>query len=611
MSDAKRALYLFLLLCFLSVAVASTVMSYWYFQTRTMFMDRMEEVVKIRKSFFESIYDAYHQSGDPQALQKTLHVLEDSFSFIINGEYSCDFIVRSGDNKFMLFSRKDYDHVSTDQIIPAKLNRNTPLSLALSGHSGKTIAKDHYGKKIIAAYDYLDIDGQRFAIVAKINYTTMLIPKVKAALSATFIALAIIIGGGVTFYKLSGKNIAKLRRMNEELKTMADIADCVSDYIAYLNPDLKYVTANQAFLTVMDISMLELRKKSLGDIMKNPVKRDILLPAAMNCLEGKSVNIRKWIKHRGKNVFVEIKFVPHYMDDNVRGLVLTITDRTSEEQAVEALISLTRELEERVKEEMDKRITNERIFFEQKKFADMGQMMNAIAHQWRQPINSIGLYVQLIYESFKDDTIDDDLLENFKEDSMKLVQHMSKTIDDFRSFFDPHTTEKKFEVIKAIVDTVSLVEAQLKNHNIEFTIACRCASNQFEACSSTGAPVCKFPETTVLGFSSEFRQVIMNLVQNAKDALDMKNHDKYIKIAVLSIEDTVNISVSDNGGGIPEPVIDKVFDPYFTTKAEGKGTGIGLYMSKMIIEEHMKGHITAENSEEGAVFSITLPKVEA
>ncbi len=619
MNDTKRALLLFLLLCSLSIAVASTVMTYWFMQTRGMFMDRMEEIVHIRKSFFESIYAAYRSTGDKEALKKTLNVIENSFDFITDGEYTCDFIVRSNDKKYTLLSRDDCKEVSTDIINMASIDESTPLAQALAGRTGRSIGRDHHGNKVLAAYDYIDIEGMRFGIVAKTDYSSMLLPKLKAAVSAAFISLVIIMGGGLGFYKFTSRNLFSLKKANESLKIMADAYNSVNDYSAYIGADLKYKSANRAFCEMFNTDLDSITSRHLGDFVNESIKEGLLLPSANKCLTGKHVRIQQWVNLGTKgNFFAEIKMTPHSLEGQPAGIVMTMTDRTKEEKSrielletMEKLTSLTQELEERVKTEMSKRITNERLFFEQKKFADMGQMMNAIAHQWRQPINSVGLYVQLIYESFKDGTLDMETLDNFKADTLQLVQHMSKTIDDFRSFFDPRTLETNFEAINAVVDTVSLVEAQLKHNSIGFTVSCRCQVKEFESCNSLNRPPCEYPETLVSGFSSEFRQVLMNLVQNAKDALADKTGEKYIQIAVLALKDSVNISISDNGGGIPEDALNKIFDPYFTTKPQGKGTGIGLYMSKMIIEEHMKGKISASNSDEGAVFTIYLPKVSA
>lgn len=118
------------------------------------------------------------------------------------------------------------------------------------------------------------------------------------------------------------------------------------------------------------------------------------------------------------------------------------------------------------------------------------------------------------------------MLNNFNKDTMALIQHMSKTIDDFRSFFNPTTTQTEFEVIKAVIETVSLVDAQLKNHFIDYTVSCKCSHKEFLSCNNLEHPPCEHPMSLVAGYPSEFKQVLMNIIQNAKDALESKPRDK-------------------------------------------------------------------------------------
>jgi C4-dicarboxylate-specific signal transduction histidine kinase len=168
---------------------------------------------------------------------------------------------------------------------------------------------------------------------------------------------------------------------------------------------------------------------------------------------------------------------------------------------------------------------------------------------------------------------------------------MSKTIDDFRDFFKPNKQIEVFSISKAIDTTLEIIGASFTNHMIAFE-----KDLKDEYCSE--------------GFSSEFSQVLLNILNNAKDALVEKDvADKKILFKVSANEKSVKIDIEDNAGGIPEAILQKVFDPYFTTKEEGKGTGIGLYMSKTIIEHNMRGKLTASNTENGARFTIVLKKV--
>ena len=232
---------------------------------------------------------------------------------------------------------------------------------------------------------------------------------------------------------------------------------------------------------------------------------------------------------------------------------------------------------------------------QQAKMAAMGEMLENIAHQWRQPLSSIstistGIKIQYEYaEVNKEDVIK----------SMNTIatttKYLSQTIDDFRDYFNPQKVPTYFN-LKNIFEKVSdLLEPQLHLKNIQL--------------------IKDIDDVYIFGMENEFLQVIINLLNNSKDEFETKEFEKkYIFIDTKVTEDEVSVTVKDNAGGIDEKIIDKVFEPYFTTKLKSKGTGIGLYMSKQIIEKHMKGLISVSNEDyiykeknyKGARFLITF-----
>jgi len=218
---------------------------------------------------------------------------------------------------------------------------------------------------------------------------------------------------------------------------------------------------------------------------------------------------------------------------------------------------------------------------EQSKMASMGEMIGAIAHQWRQPLNEIGIAIQNLKYDYEDGLIDEEFLIQFIQSNKEVIKFMSNTIDDFRNFYRVDKTKELFDVKDAINKTLSLQMAQLISHNITIYID----GESFK----------------IDGFRNEFLQVILNLINNAKDAL-LDNKIENAKIVIEFIERSVIIR--DNAGGIPDEVKERIFEPYFTTKEQGKGTGMGLYMSKMIIEDNMKAKLTVQNSEGGAEFKM-------
>lgn len=254
------------------------------------------------------------------------------------------------------------------------------------------------------------------------------------------------------------------------------------------------------------------------------------------------------------------------------------------------LTELNKNLESKVEEEIKKRYDQEQMLIQQSKLAGMGEMLGNIAHQWRQPLNALNLVVANIKLAHDRGKIDDVFIRNTMEKSNRLIQKMSSTIEDFSNFFKPDKTKKVFLLHEVVDEALSLLEGVVKHNNIVIE----------------EEDVDK--EIYVEGFRNEFSQVVLNIINNAKDVL-VDNHiaDPVVNIAVKGKDGTAVMVIEDNGGGIPENIMDRVFEPYFTTKEEGKGTGIGLYMSKMIVEENMKGRIFVENGEHGARFIITLP----
>jgi len=254
---------------------------------------------------------------------------------------------------------------------------------------------------------------------------------------------------------------------------------------------------------------------------------------------------------------------------------------------ITALNNMNILLEQKISNAIEENRAKDKILQEQAKLASMGEMIGAIAHQWRQPLNELNINIQNLDDDFEDGLINETFIDQFINNNRRVILFMSKTIDDFRNFFRIEKINEKFSIKNSIELTGSIQSAQLKHHNIHLSIL----GDDF----------------IIDGFKTEFQQVILNIINNAKDAL-LENQINNGKIEILLLSDTQNtnkrILIRDNAGGIPEEIIDRIFEPYFTTKEQGKGTGIGLYMSKMIIESNMGGHISVHNTDEGAEFTI-------
>lgn len=261
---------------------------------------------------------------------------------------------------------------------------------------------------------------------------------------------------------------------------------------------------------------------------------------------------------------------------------------------IEKLISqekkLNTELEEKVIVETSKQKEQEQLLIQQTRLAAMGEMIGNIAHQWRQPLNALGLILQNLKFSYEIGELDEKMIDKSVKKATLLTENMSKTIDDFRNFFRPNKAKENFKINEGITKAVELIESTFEHNNIKL---------EKDFVSS---------EIEFFGFANEFSQVILNLLTNAKDAVLENKIENPLIIIQTKIDDKyIYISIKDNGLGIKDEIINKIFEPYFTTKDEGKGTGIGLYMSKIIIENNMNGKIEVKNEQNGANIIIKLP----
>jgi len=272
-------------------------------------------------------------------------------------------------------------------------------------------------------------------------------------------------------------------------------------------------------------------------------------------------------------------------------IVAIYNDRTQEKMAQAELETLNKHLEEKIEAAIARTKEQEKMLLQQSRFTAMGEIMGAIAHQWRQPLNSVGLIIQDIREAYEFDELDKEYIDEMVAKSMDQINALSKIIDDFRTFFLPNKDKKYFNACDIVDKAVTLLSAQMQHHRIEVQHTCR---DDYE----------------LFGFPNELKQALINIIGNAKDAiLKSENSDHgLIKIITYQNDNAQCISIEDNGGGIPAEIMEKVYDPYFTTKFTSQGTGIGLYMTKAIIEQSMGGMLSFSNTDDGVCFVLTFKK---
>lgn len=293
------------------------------------------------------------------------------------------------------------------------------------------------------------------------------------------------------------------------------------------------------------------------------------------------------------------KQIEQALEDALNDLEIKVVIRTGELERIKEKLALqNEELQDSyalLKEETTERLQaletlreKDQMLIQQSRQAAMGEMIGNIAHQWRQPLNVLGLYTQTLGIFYGQPNFTKEFLDTSVAKSMDLIKHMSKTIDDFRDYFKPEKEKSDFSVREAIKNTLSLLDGNFQNPKINLDIV------------EKGNPI-------INGYQNEFAQVILNILVNAKDAIiERRINDARIIITISSEVNCTVVTVADNAGGIPEEIINKVFDPYFTTKGPQFGTGIGLFMSKTIIEKNMGGRLTVQNTDTGAEFKIEV-----
>jgi PAS/PAC sensor signal transduction histidine kinase len=266
----------------------------------------------------------------------------------------------------------------------------------------------------------------------------------------------------------------------------------------------------------------------------------------------------------------------------LKELNLSLEEKVKEQ--TKELLDLNKSLENRVKEEILKNEEKNRLLSQQARLISMGEMIGNIAHQWRQPLSELGIDLFKMKQNIKDE---EKFIHTY-EHAKTVIKNMSNTIDDFRNFFKSDKEKEEFSIKEAIDKSLGMLEGTFKKEGIRIEIL-------------------KNEDVKISGIKAEFSQVIINILTNAKDAMqNLDPKDKIIKIKIYKNDKFAFVSIYNNGENIKDSIMDKLFDPYFTTKHKSVGTGIGLYMCKMIIT-NMNGNIYVKNLKNGVDFCIEIP----
>ncbi len=383
-------------------------------------------------------------------------------------------------------------------------------------------------------------------------------------------------------------------RTTKELQKFKFISDTSNDAHFLTNREAKFQYVNKTACNMLGYSEEELLTLGVPDVdveynlekyqgLFDLIQTETVLPV-------ETINKKK----DGTTFSSEITVTGHRLN-GTPFMFATLRDITNRKQAEEMLKGRQQEieqlntnLEKRVHEELEKSRQKDLIMVHQSRLAAMGEMIGLIAHQWKQPLNALNILLYNIKDLCEENELSDETLDDFFAKGMNMIMKMSSTIDDFRNFFKPNRGKESFSINRIIKESYSMVDASFKYDSISVIV------NETD-------------ELIAIGFPNEYSQVILNILNNAKEAILSRGRGGEIVIDIFHKNNSALVYITDNGGGIAEDILSSIFDPYFTTRQEGKGAGMGLYMSKVIIEDHMDGRVEVHNTNGGAKFIITTP----
>ncbi len=406
----------------------------------------------------------------------------------------------------------------------------------------------------------------------------------------TLIILFILILVILYWNRILSREIKRRKEAENRFKMLSD----VSFEGIFISKDGIILDTNKAASEIFEYEKSELINKSGLELIVNE-HRDIVLNNITKGIEGRYEVYG--VKKNGDVFPMEVS-AKMVKQNNQSLRVTAIRDITAQKELEKNLREFNDKLTNQVEIELQSRLklqkekeAQEQLLIQQSKMAAMGEMIGAIAHQWRQPLNALSLIIQGLQIRYKRGMLNEQEIDEMVKKSKRQIEFMSHTIDDFRNFFKPDKEKIKFNIINEIKNSYKIIDSQFNNRNINFEL--------IES------------EIEIVSYPNEFKQVILNILNNAKDAIiEHKIEDGFIKVNVHQNNEKIVIEICDNGGGIKVEIMDKIFEPYISTKGKN-GTGIGLAIGKIIVNEKLNGEIYVQNIEypnqqKGAKFTIVL-----
>ena len=360
------------------------------------------------------------------------------------------------------------------------------------------------------------------------------------------------------------------RALSNRLEFDKVLLDTIPNPIYYKNIDGKFLGCNLSFANLVSSSRDKVIGKTAFDFFTNEVasKNTIIDKELLKTFSTSTSEFTFYTPSNEMKHIILNKAVYKNIDGSVGGIVCIMDDITE-------------------------RVQQKQFLIQQSKLAEMGDMIAAIAHQWNEPLVELSALVQDIQTSYLLNELKDIEVNDFVKDSMVQIKYMSRTLNDFRNFLKPSTKKRLFSISKSLNEINEIIGKQVFYSNIKMNFNYK---NKNE-------------ELLIYGYENEFKQVLLNLINNAKNKIIDRQEDGNNKGNInINIERCINyntIEIIDDAGKIDETIIHSIFQPYFTTKSDG--TGLGLYMAKVIIEDKMRGTISARNEEDNVIFTIKLP----
>lgn len=391
--------------------------------------------------------------------------------------------------------------------------------------------------------------------------------------------------------EFSDKEHDKIVRAKQELE---HAFDAVADLMVITDPGYNIVRVNRAMAERCGLTPMELAGRKCFEVMHGTDSPPANCPHA-GLGEFQKPMTSDFVAGQLRGVF-EITIYPVLNSDGQVTACVHIARDVAEKRHREELLAtqqkqlekLNSPLEYRVTEAVAKIRKKDDLLIQQSRLTTMGDLINSIAHHWRQPLNSIGLIVQGLQLAFKSNKLSVEELDAEIADTMGILQQISDTIDDFRTFFNHEKEPRPFSINDAVSRSINFVLPSLKCEGIQ-----ACCDEQVDI--------------SAVGYPNEYVQALLNIIINAKETLTaLQGEERRISVRISEENGRSVVTVLDNGGGIDEDALPKIFDQYFTTRPECGGAGIGLYLAKMIIEKNMKGRLSARNVGGGAEFRIEV-----